>query len=55
MAHKLYKNIIQISSVEKIHIDRTKLKSRAALAGYVGVFVNIEVAAKAAAFLSEVW
>ena len=51
MAHKLYKGIIRTSSVEKIHIDRTKLKSRAALAGYVGVFVNIEVAAKAAVFL----
>ena len=55
MAHKLYKDIIQTSPVEKIHIDRTKLRSWAALAGYVCVLVSIEVAAKAAVLLSEVW
>jgi len=51
MAHKLYNDKIQTSPVEKIHIDRIKLKPQDALPGYVGVFVNIEVAAKAAAFL----
>jgi len=50
-AHKFYKDKIVTSPVEKIHIDRTNLKSNDALPGYVGVFVNIEVAAKAAVFL----
>jgi len=50
-ADEFYKNKIAISRVEKIHIDRTNLKPKDALPGYVGVFVNIEVAAKAAVFL----
>ena len=50
-AHKLYKDKILTSPVKKIHIDRTVLTGKDALAGYVGVFVNIEVATKAAVFL----
>ena len=50
-AHKFYKDKIMTSPVEKIHIDRTQLTAKEALSGYVGVFVNIEVAAKAAVFL----
>lgn len=50
-AHEFYKDKIVTSPAEKIHIDRTWLRGKDALPGYVGVFVNIEVAAKAAVFL----
>ena len=50
-AHKFYKGKILTSPVEKIHIDRTWLTGRDALSGYIGVFVNIEVATQAAVFL----
>lgn len=50
-ANKFYKKKIVTSLVDKIHIDRTQLMGENALSGYVGVFVNIEVAAKAAVFL----
>ena len=39
------------SPVEKIYIDRTQLTGKDALSGYIGVFVNIEVATQAAVFL----
>lgn len=50
-AHRFYKDKIVTSPVEKIHIDRTLLTGKDALSGYVGVFVNIEVATQAAVFL----
>ena len=50
-AHKFYKDKIVSSPVKKIHIDRTRLRGENALPGFIGVIVNIEVAAKAAVFL----
>ena len=50
-AHQFYKDKILTSPVKKIHIDRTRLIGKDALSGYVGVFVNIEVATQAAVFL----
>ena len=50
-AHQFYKDKILTSPVKKIHIDRTRLTGKDALSGYVGVFVNIEVATQTAVFL----